>query len=79
LALDVCHTGVIRLVNAFLATCLDYSPSNGHGGASAAQANTESKWAEDTCFAGSHELGMCLCWGLSRVVSVEGEREVRVC
>ncbi|KAJ7873772.1 hypothetical protein B0H13DRAFT_2669184 [Mycena leptocephala] len=36
-------------------------------------------WLEEARFAGPHELGMCLRWGLSRVVRVEGGREVRVC
>ncbi|KAJ7840132.1 hypothetical protein B0H13DRAFT_2366402 [Mycena leptocephala] len=75
LALDVRRAGVVRLVNAFLATCLDSSPSNGHapGNTSAA----ESKWAEEARFVGPHELGMCLRWGLSCVVRVEGGREVK--
>ncbi|KAJ7271461.1 hypothetical protein C8J57DRAFT_1449901 [Mycena rebaudengoi] len=65
LALDVRRAGVARLVKAFLGTC--------EGSQSAAAA----KWAEEARFAGPHELGMCLRWGLSRVVRVEGGREVR--
>jgi hypothetical protein len=79
LALDVRRAGVIRLVNAFLATCRDSSASspsashshNGNNG------RVEEKWLEEARFAGPHELGMCLCWCLSQVVRVEGGREVR--
>ncbi|KAJ7702067.1 hypothetical protein B0H16DRAFT_750216 [Mycena metata] len=67
LALDVRRGGVVRLVNAFLASCRE-------GGNSAL---SEERWAEEARFAGAHELGMCLRWGLSRVVRVEGGREVR--
>jgi hypothetical protein len=78
LALDVRRAGVIRLVNAFLATCLDSSASsssashshNGNNG------GTEEKWFEEARFAGPHELGMCLDWGVRRVVRVEGGREL---
>ncbi|KAF8143610.1 hypothetical protein K438DRAFT_1875715 [Mycena galopus ATCC 62051] len=35
------------------------------------------KFVEEARFAGAHELGMALRWGLSRVVRVEGGREVR--
>jgi hypothetical protein len=75
LALDVRRAGVVRLVNAFLATCLDSSPSNGHAPGNASTA--ESKWAEEARFAGPHKPGMCLRWGLSCVVRVEGGREVK--
>ncbi|KAJ7692250.1 hypothetical protein B0H17DRAFT_1200586 [Mycena rosella] len=67
LALDVRRAAVARLVHAFLATC---GPGEGHPPA-------EARWVEETRFAGAHELGMCLRWGLSRVVRVEGGREVR--
>ncbi|KAJ7076969.1 hypothetical protein B0H15DRAFT_862667 [Mycena belliarum] len=66
LALDVRRGGVVRLVHAFLATCKE-----------GAGAGAEEKWAEEAQFAGPHELAMCLRWGLSRVVRVEGGREVR--
>jgi hypothetical protein len=75
LALDVRRAGLVRLVDALLATCLDSSPSNGNAPEKASTA--ESKWAEEARFASPHELGMCLSWGLSRVVRVEGGREVR--
>ncbi|KAF7333861.1 F-box domain-containing protein [Mycena venus] len=77
LALDVRRSGIVRLVNAFLATCRDSSSSghgpSPHGGMRGNQA--EEKWLEEARFAGPHELGMCLRWGLSRVVRVEGGRE----
>ncbi|KAJ7149733.1 hypothetical protein C8R46DRAFT_915583 [Mycena filopes] len=71
LALDVRRGGVVRLVKAFLGTCRDGGGEMGVGGAA------EERWAEEARFAGAHELGMCLRWGLSRVVRVEGGREVR--
>ncbi|KAJ7746166.1 hypothetical protein DFH07DRAFT_1038602 [Mycena maculata] len=82
LALDVRRAGVARLVAAFLATCADASSSDySNGGASDGLGGraraAEEKWAEEARFAGAHELGMCLRWGLSRVVRVEGGREVR--
>ncbi|KAJ6589673.1 hypothetical protein B0H19DRAFT_1104482, partial [Mycena capillaripes] len=68
-ALDVRRSGVVRLVNSFLATCRD--SRGGAGGGS------DEKFLDETRFASAHELGMCLRWGLSRVVRVEGGREVR--
>ncbi|KAJ6447826.1 hypothetical protein C8R45DRAFT_1047308, partial [Mycena sanguinolenta] len=46
--------------------------SNGRGGAGGGD-----KFADEARFAAAHELGMCLRWGLSRVVRVEAGREVR--
>ncbi|KAJ7079916.1 hypothetical protein C8R43DRAFT_1083182 [Mycena crocata] len=85
LALDVRRAGVVRLVRAFLETCDDSSSTpnnsngNGHGGGKrrGGREEAEARWAEEARFAGPHELGMCLRWGLSRVVRVEGGREVR--
>ncbi|KAF8217948.1 hypothetical protein K438DRAFT_2006908 [Mycena galopus ATCC 62051] len=71
LALDVRRSGVVRLVNAFLATCTD---GNGNG---MGRTGGHDKFVEEARFAGAHELGMALRWGLSRVVRVEGGREVR--
>ncbi|KAJ7606087.1 hypothetical protein FB45DRAFT_1012140 [Roridomyces roridus] len=71
LALDVRRATVVRLVEAFLATCTTDDARN---------ARAEARWADEARFAGAHELGMCLRWGLSRVVRVvrvEGGREVR--
>ncbi|KAJ7439381.1 hypothetical protein B0H11DRAFT_1934532, partial [Mycena galericulata] len=84
LALDVRRAGVVRLVDAFLGTCAD-SGSTAQGEYYADLANpragkgmtAERRWADEARFAGPHELGMCLRWGLSRVVRVEGGREVR--
>ncbi|KAJ6546225.1 hypothetical protein DFH09DRAFT_1281959 [Mycena vulgaris] len=39
----------------------------------------EARWAEEARFAGTHELGMCLRWGLSRVLRVEGGRRCGGC
>ncbi|KAK7018130.1 F-box domain-containing protein [Favolaschia claudopus] len=74
LALDVRKAGVVRLVNAFLKTCegtfllLPPFPSFSF---------IQSRFADEARFASAHELAMCLRWGLSRVVRVEGGREVR--
>ncbi|KAJ6524104.1 hypothetical protein DFH09DRAFT_1372258 [Mycena vulgaris] len=64
LALDVRRAAVARLEHEFLAICAD-----------GAGAREEERWAEEARFAGVHELGMCLRWGLSRVVMMEGGRE----
>jgi hypothetical protein len=47
LALDVRRAGVVRLVNAFLATCRDSSASNGHGGGTATGGAAQDKWLEE--------------------------------
>ncbi|KAJ6447857.1 hypothetical protein C8R45DRAFT_1115653 [Mycena sanguinolenta] len=72
LALDVRRTGVARLVKAFLATCSGNSNGGHRNGAGGSD-----KFADEARFAAAHELGMCLRWGLSRVVRVEAGREVR--
>ncbi|KAJ7196677.1 hypothetical protein GGX14DRAFT_526692 [Mycena pura] len=69
LALDARRAGVVRLAQAFLATCADTGK--------AAAARAEERWMEEARFAGAHELALCLRWGLSRVVRVEGGRELR--
>ncbi|KAJ7081931.1 hypothetical protein C8R44DRAFT_992255 [Mycena epipterygia] len=69
LALDVRCPAVARLVRAFLATCQDSNSSSRN--------NSQERWAKEARFAGAHELGICLRWGLLRVVRVEGGREVR--
>ncbi|CAK5278270.1 unnamed protein product [Mycena citricolor] len=66
LALDVRRSAVARLVGAFLKTCGD-APSRA----------AEDDWQDEARFAGPHELGMALRWGLSRVVRVEDGRELR--
>ncbi|KAF8621948.1 hypothetical protein AX15_007381 [Amanita polypyramis BW_CC] len=67
-ALDVSYSSIKRLVRAFLDTCdMRSSPS---------VEKAEAKWRDEARFAGLHELGMCLRWGLARVVRVSGGREV---
>ena len=65
LALDVASHAVKRLIRAFLRTCSKPSPES------------ERQWREEARFAGPHELGMCLRWGLARVVRIFGGQEVR--
>ncbi|KAI0314938.1 hypothetical protein OF83DRAFT_1134497 [Amylostereum chailletii] len=66
LGLDVSAAGVRRLVQAFLRTCVPFPAPD-----------AEHSWQEETRFAGPHELGMCLRWGLARVVRFVGGNEVR--
>ncbi len=65
LALDVAASAVRRLIQAFLKTC----------GKSSHEADR--LWREEAAFAGPHELGMCLRWGLARLVRIVGGQEVR--
>ncbi|THH32670.1 hypothetical protein EUX98_g1528 [Antrodiella citrinella] len=65
LALDVSAPAVKRLISAFLKTCGKHPQ------------DAERAWREEAQFAGVHELGMCLRWGLARVVRVIGGQEVR--
>jgi hypothetical protein len=58
-AIDLNPAAVKRLIDSFFATCLS-------GG-------SREKWLEDKKFAGAHELGMVLRWGLARVMR-KGER-----
>ncbi|KAG2113542.1 uncharacterized protein F5147DRAFT_49751 [Suillus discolor] len=64
LALDVSASSVRGLIRAFLETCT--------GGIDA-----EHRWREEARLAGPHELGMCIRWGLARVVRVVGGQAVR--
>jgi hypothetical protein len=64
-ALDVSASATTRLIEAFLQTCNSRHPS------------LDQKWREEAQFAGPHELGMCLRWGLARAVRVVGGLEVR--
>ena len=66
LALDVSSNAVKRLINAFLNTCRG-RPT----------AEAERQWRDEARFAGPHELGMFLRWGLARIVRVVGGQEVR--
>ncbi|KAH8105374.1 hypothetical protein BXZ70DRAFT_887431 [Cristinia sonorae] len=65
LALDVSASAVKKLISAFLRTC----------GRRTEEA--ERAWRDEAKFAGVHELGMFLRWGLARVVRVIGGQEVR--
>jgi hypothetical protein len=65
LALDVSAPATTRLIEAFLQTCNSRHPS------------VDQKWREEVQFAGPHELGMCLRWGLARAVRIVSGLEVR--
>jgi hypothetical protein len=66
LALDVSAPAVNRLIESFLQTCV--SPDS---------LPVDRKWRDETRFAGPHELGICLRWGLARAVRFVGGQEVR--
>lgn len=66
LALDVSAPAINRVIEAFLQTC---AYPNSH--------SVHRKWREEATFAGPHELGICLRWGLARTVRVVGGQEVR--
>ncbi|KZT64696.1 hypothetical protein DAEQUDRAFT_678109 [Daedalea quercina L-15889] len=65
LALDVSSNAVKRLIRAFLRTCSKPSPDSDH------------QWREEAQLAGPQELGMCLRWGLARVIRIVKGQEVR--
>lgn len=70
-ALDISFPSIKRLIRSFLQMCsAQASPSMGFKDADRA-------WKEEAKFAGPHELGMCLRWGLARVVRVSGGQDVR--
>jgi Domain of unknown function (DUF1708) len=66
LALDVNSSGVRRLVQAFLRTCVSFPAPD-----------AERTWREEARFAAPPELAMCLRWGLSRVLRVSSGNAVR--
>lgn len=66
LALDISSSAIKRLIRAFLDTCINPSSRE-----------AEHRWREEARFAGPHELGMCIRWGLARVVRVVGGQAVR--
>ncbi|KAH7910413.1 hypothetical protein BJ138DRAFT_1152931 [Hygrophoropsis aurantiaca] len=66
LALDIQASAIKRLIRTFLDTCAN--PSS---------AEAEQRWRDEARFAGPHELGMCLRWGLARVVRVVAGQAVR--
>jgi len=69
-ALDISSPAIKRLIRAFLGTC-----TTNHSAHAAAQA--ELMWRDEARFAGPHELGMCLRWGLARVLRSMGGQDVR--
>ncbi|KAI6111844.1 hypothetical protein EDD16DRAFT_1710186 [Pisolithus croceorrhizus] len=66
LALDISSSTINQLISAFLDTCADPSSRE-----------AEHRWRQEARFAGAHELGMCLRWGLARVVRVAGGQAMR--
>ena len=58
-------SSVRRLIQAFLKTC--GNPSR----------EADMFWRQEAAFADPHELGMCLRWGLARIVRIVGGQEVR--
>ncbi|KAL4076628.1 hypothetical protein V8B97DRAFT_2004350 [Scleroderma yunnanense] len=65
LALDISSSAIKRLIRTFLDTCAN--PSS----------DADQRWREEARFAGPHELGMCIRWGLARVLRVVGGQAVR--
>lgn len=68
-ALDISSSAIKRLIRSFLNTCV---PNLGQKAEEA-----EMRWREEARFAEPHELGMCLRWGLARVVRSVGGHDVR--
>lgn len=66
LAMDISSSAVKRLIDAFLITCTPRSSPQQDG-----------LWRQEAKLAGPHELGMCLRWGLARIVRIVGGQEVR--
>ncbi|KAF8258940.1 hypothetical protein EI94DRAFT_1066976 [Lactarius quietus] len=66
LALDVNSSGVRRLIQAFLRTCVSFPTLD-----------AERTWREEARFAAPPELAMCLRWGLARVLRVSGGHAAR--
>ncbi|KAF8646242.1 hypothetical protein AX16_007312 [Volvariella volvacea WC 439] len=65
-ALDISSSAIRRLIRTFLDSC-----------AAGGTGQAELRWREEARFAGPHELGMCLRWGLARAVRWVGGQEVR--
>ncbi|KAG6841180.1 hypothetical protein C0991_001106 [Blastosporella zonata] len=68
-ALDISSSAIKRLIQAFIETCANQSAQ--------AAADAEVRWRDEARFAGPHELGMCLRWGLSRAIRSVGAQDVR--
>lgn len=66
-ALDISSSAIKRLIRAFLNTCQPNFSNQ----------EEEMRWREEARFAEPHELGMCLRWGLARVVRSVGGHDVR--
>ncbi|KAI6024237.1 hypothetical protein EDC04DRAFT_3143412 [Pisolithus marmoratus] len=66
LALDISSSAINQLISAFLDACADPSSTA-----------AEYRWRQEARFAGAHELGMCIRWGLARVVRVVGGQATR--
>ena len=66
LALDVNSSGVRRLIQAFLRTCVSFPALD-----------AERTWRDEARFAAPPELAMLLRWGLARVLRVSGGHAVR--
>lgn len=68
-ALDISSSAIKRLIRTFLNTCDTHNEFRAQ--------EAENKWREEARFAGPHELGMCLRWGLARVIRSVGGQDVR--
>jgi hypothetical protein len=68
-ALDISASAIKRLIRSFLDMCAAQGTADFRA--------TDRAWREEARFAGPHELGMCLRWGLARVVRVFGGQDVR--
>lgn len=64
-ALDLSSNGIKRLIRTFLDSQLSPSPES------------QAKWREEAKFAGPHDLGTFLRWGLARIVRIVDGREER--
>ncbi|CAG8762786.1 12184_t:CDS:2, partial [Acaulospora colombiana] len=67
LAIDIRPNVVKKLISTFIATCPHHLVLS----------STEARWREEATFAGPHELGMLLRWGLARIVRLEKGIEMR--
>ncbi|KIK71712.1 hypothetical protein GYMLUDRAFT_343141 [Collybiopsis luxurians FD-317 M1] len=68
-AMDIKASAVKRLIKAFLGTCVVLVGRE--------KDFAEQRWREEASFAGMHELGMCLRWGLARVARIYDGAECR--
>ena len=68
-ALDISSSAIKRIIRSFINTCAATT--------SKAAQEADRKWREEAKFAGPHELGMCLRWGLARVIRSVAGQDVR--